>query len=186
MNISETVRSFLLLGLLLLTPVASFLNPAPAPGVSDPAVNTPAPPSNPASYDIWVSYSEDSQFVVPRRVQENIEAGAAKWRSVITGSLPDFNSGGITETPSNSRFGSCPIPNGGIVDDLFICASAFYDSSSNALAAAGVVYAREAGAGGLPSIGVMTYNRFFLDQQTTADITNVLTHEMGHAVCISI
>lgn len=164
---------------LLLLPVHGFFNPSPpTPPVDNPAQNTPAPPIDNNGFGIWVSYSQDPGWIVPDQVAQNIDAAENKWRSVITGNLPSVPAG-VTVTPSgNNQFGTCPVP-AGEIDDLFMCASAYYSSGSSGVAAAAVVAVRSGSM--LPYISVMRYNRYYLGIQTAQDITNMLVR--GEPAC---
>lgn len=160
-----SVQSFLFDGL---------LNPATSPTVADPAQNTPAPPTDSSGFDIWVSYSQDPGWLVPSEIAQNINAAENKWRTVITGDIPGARAGVATTPSGNNQFGTCPVPGGssGVIDDLFICASAYYNPSSSGVAAAAISVVRSGSM--LPIIAVMRYNRYYLGRQTSQDITNVL------------
>lgn len=113
-----------------------------------------------------------------RRQQEAFEAAWRKWRSVITGDIPDYSFTG------NQYCGRPAAPE--VFDDLVIYVNlAYIDGEGKVLGSAGPCAANPANL--LPFVGNMTLDTTDLRAlEAGGQLDQVIVHEMGHVLGIGI
>lgn len=119
------------------------------------------PPTSTGGFDIVIRYTGDPQY------QALFDQAAARWESVITGDIPNFNS---------SRYGQ--------IDDLLIDASiSAIDGQGAVLGQAGPDEFRSGSL--LPSHGVMQFDSADISSLAGGgSLLGVILHEMGHVLGI--
>ncbi|UVO51893.1 pre-peptidase C-terminal domain-containing protein [Sphingomonas sp. SUN019] len=119
------------------------------------------PPTSGGGFDIVIRYTGDPQY------QALFDQAAARWESVITGDIPNFNS---------SRYG--------LIDDLLIDASiSAIDGQGSVLGQAGPDEFRSGSL--LPSHGVMQFDSADIASLAGGgSLLGVILHEMGHVLGI--
>jgi hypothetical protein len=119
-----------------------------------------------------------------RRQQQAFEAAWQKWRSVITGDIPD---GLVPEAISLSPCGSsATVPANTLVDDLIIYIELRnIDGPNNILGSATPCLTRNTGTL-LPAVGTMTFDTSDLPSlEALGQLDQVILHEMGHVLGIT-
>ena len=130
----------------------------------------------PSSYDIVLRYSA----AFPAKFKPAFEAAATRWHSIITADVPDVTQAiGVTGCATD---GTTSLPS---VDDLviFVGTIPFDASNPNLLGQAGPCFSRNVSR--LTIVGVMEFVDSQMDGLLTANqLTNTVTHEMGHILGI--
>jgi len=108
-------------------------------------------------------------------------------RAVVTGDLGNVSTGGEVDISDclGQPAGTTKINE--VIDDLVIYATVAQTGGSGTIASAGPCYYRTASSGRdsiTTVIGVMRFSPTFLSQLTTAQLENVILHEMLHVVGI--
>lgn len=155
------------------TPPPAAGEPVPLP----PPRALPPPPLSSSvgdgSYTIRVRWDGDPDG----RAAPLVDAVLARWRSVITGDLPDVT----IDIPADACFEGQPAGREHVDDLLVFVRVVRIDGPGGTLARAGPCYVRS--ASGLPVIGVIELDDGDLDR-SAAVIESVLLHEFGHVLGI--
>ena len=130
----------------------------------------------PSSYDIVLRYSA----AFPAKFKPAFEAAASRWHNIITADVPDVTQ--AISVTGCATDGTTSLPS---VDDLvvFVGTIPFDASNPNLLGQAGPCFSRQPSR--LTLVGVMKFVDTQMDGLLTANqLTNTVTHEMGHILGI--